>query len=256
MTLVLRKMEHIPCTATNIMLDWLTGDIHIEPSDSDHIVLTQLADRKFPKKKLFQFQQAGKEMLSIVDGRKSFVNIGFNLRKTILKIQLPGRQFHSISIRHVGGQVTAQQLHTKKLHCSTTSGQARLSGYMEELILHATGSHVTGHELEIGKLELRAISSKIKLAGQFSSLNLIATGSNVAIPSSTAPAQINSISTGASVTVTLPENDGFTLQFQKRSGRLHSDFPLIQKEDTCTYINSVRTYHAEVRGGSFTLRKS
>lgn len=256
MTLVLRKTEYIPVTTTDMMLDWLTGDIHIEPGDSDHIVIAQFADLKFPEKKLFQFQQAGKEMLFIVDGRKSFVNIGFNLRKTILKIQLPKMQFHSISIRHVGGQVTAQQLHTKKLHCSTTSGQARLSGYMEELILHATGSHVTGHELEIGKLELRAISSKIKLAGQFSSLNLIATGSNVAIPSSTAPAQINSISTGASVTVTLPENDGFVLQFKKRSGRFQSDFPLNPKEDTYTYKNGIHSYHAEVRGGSFTLRKA
>lgn len=256
MSLIVRKVEHIPYTATDIMLDWLTGDIHIEPGDSDDIVLTQLADRSFMEKKLFQLQQTEKTALSIVDGRKSFVGIGFNLRKTILKIQLPRRQFHYISIRHAGGQVTVQELHAKKLCYSTTSGRAGLSGHIEELILHATGSHVTGHELETHKLELRATSSRIKLAGQFSNLNLIATGSNVAIPSSTAPAQINSISTGASVTVSLPENDGFTLQFQKRSGRLHSDFPLIQKENTYTYINDIRTYRAEVRGGSFTLRKS
>lgn len=256
MSLIVRKTKHIPCTATDITLDWLTGEIHIEPGDSDDIVLTQLADRSFLEKKLFQLKQTEKDVLSIVDGRKSFVNIGFNLRKTILKIQLPHRQFHSVSIRHVGGHATVQELHTKKLCCSTTSGRASLSGHIEELILHTIGSQVMGHELEIDKLELRATSSRIKLAGQFSHLNLIATGSNITIPSSIAPAQLSSISTGASVTVALPENDGFTLQFQKRSGRLHSDFPLNQKENTYTYINGVRAYRAEVRGGSFTLRKS
>lgn len=256
MTLVLRRTEHISVTTTDMMLDWLTGDIYIEPSDSDHIVITQLADLKFPEKRLFQLQQAEKNALSIADGRKSFANIGFNLHKTVLKIQLPKIQFRSITIRHVGGQVTAKQLHTKKLHCSTTSGQAKLSGHMEELILHATGSHVTGYELENGKLDLRATSSKIELAGQFSKMNTAATGRSVSIHSSTVPSQINSISTGANVTVTIPENDGFVLQFQKRSGRLHSDFPLNPMKDTYTYKNGIHTYHAEVRGGKFALHKA
>lgn len=256
MPLIVRKTEYISCTVAEIMLDWLTGDIHIEPGDSDHVVLTQLADSSFPGKKLFQFQQIEKETLSIVDGRKSFVQLGFNLRKTSLKIQLPNLYFRSIAIRHVGGQVTAKQVHAQKLHLSTTSGRASLSGHMEELILHATGSHVTGYELEIGKLDLRATSSKIELAGQFSEMNAIVTGRSAAIHSSILPARIHSISTGASLTITLPENDGFVLQCKQRAGRLHSDFPLNQREDAYTYINGIRTYHAEVRGGSFVLRKS
>lgn len=254
MTLVLRKTEHILVT-TDIMLDWLTGDLLIEPSDGDHIVITQFAELKFPESKLFQLQQVDAETLSIVDGRKSWVHIGFNWHKTVLKIQLPKMKFRLIAIRHVGGQITAKQLHTKEFRCSTTSSQAKLAGRMEQLTLHATASQVTGHELEIGELDLRAISSKVELTGQFLRMNTVATGRSVAIRSFIVPTQVNSISTGAKVTVTIPENDGFVLHLKKRSGRFQSDFPLHQKENTYTYLNGINTYHAEVRGGSCALRK-
>jgi hypothetical protein len=250
--LVVRQTRRIAEAVTDLSLDWLTGDIYIHPGDNEDIVIVQLAEQKFPEKKLFRYYvDNGK--LSIVDGRKEAMQIGFNLHKTALEIHLPKKQLHSIKLSSVGSHVTAHHLHAVTCRYSMTSGTAKLSGQMEELNLHLTGSHVTGEELNVGKLNLQATASRIELTGTFSRLNARLTGRSFNIRSSTELHTMDSVSTGANVTVKMPESEGFILQLKKRSGHFKSAFPLSQEGKTYTYKNGKGTYNAEIRGGSFAL---
>lgn len=252
--LIDRKKVCLNNTISDIVLDWITGDIHIFENKNDEIKIVQVTDAKFQENKLFHHTvKNGK--LYIIDGRKKKINIGFNLHKTDLEIYLPKKQFQSISIDCTGGNLFVNHLEATKCKCHLTSGISKLSGKLEEFILHAIGSNVSGDCLEIQKLHLQTTSTKIDFSGKFSELNVNSTGRSIKVTSSTMLQKIKSISTGANVKIAIPENDGFSCHLKKLSGNFKSDFALISTGNSYEYKNGQSIFSAEVRGGNFSLFK-
>ena len=252
--LVVRKELSFEETISDVSLEWITGDIHIFQSDNDEIKIVQITDARFPERNLFHHKVSNGKLF-ITDGRKKRMKIGIDFHKTDLEIYLPKRQLHSISIDSIGGHLFIDHLDVIKCKCNITSGIAKLSGEMVELTIRAIGCNITGNNLDIQKLHLQTTSSKIELSGEFSELNVNSTGSSIVVNSSTMLQKIKSISTGAYVKVSIPENDGFTFQFKRMSGNFKSDFSLITDRGTHIYKNGNSTFNAEVRGGNFTLCK-
>lgn len=250
--LIARKKVCLNNTMSDIALDWITGDIHIFENENDEIKIVQVTDAKFPEDKLFHHTvKNGK--LSITDGRKKKIKIGFNLHKTDLEIYLPKRQFDSISINCTGGNLFIDNLDTLKCKCHLTSGVAKLSGKMEEFVFHAIGSNVAGDSLDIQKLHLQTTSTKIDFSGEFSEINVNSTGRTIKVNSSTMLQKIKSVSTGANVKVEIPENDGFSCHLKKLSGNFKSEFALAQTGNSYVYKNGKSVFSVEIRGGNFSL---
>ncbi|AJS58169.1 DUF4097 family beta strand repeat-containing protein [Paenibacillus sp. IHBB 10380] len=252
--LVVRKKQCIQETISDVSLDWITGDIHILQSENDEIEIIQTADPRFPESKLFRYQ-VNNGVLSIADGRKQKVNIGFNFKQTALEIYIPNKRFNSLTIVSVGSHLFTNNLDVTKCRYNTTSGKANLSGKMIELDIHAIASHIVGDHLEIEKLDLHATSSKINLSGKFAVLDAHSIGRSLFVRSSTMLQQMKSISTAANVTISIPDNEGFTFKCKKVSGSFKSDFSLNSDGDRSTYKNGINQFSAEVRGGYFTLCK-
>lgn len=252
--LIDRKKVCLNHIISDISLDWITGDIHIFENVNDEIKVVQVTDAKFPEHKLFHHTvKNGK--LSITDGRKKKIKIGFNLHKTNLEIYLPKKQFQSISIDCTGVNLFVDYLDTIKCKCHLTSGTAKLSGEMEEFTFHAIGSNVEGNCLKIQKLNLRTAATKIDFSGKFSDINVNATGRTITLSSSTMLQEIKSISTGANIKIVIPENDGFSCYFKKISGNFKSDFSLMHSGESYIYKNGKNIFSAEIRGGYFSISK-
>ncbi|MEY9973202.1 DUF4097 and DUF4098 domain-containing protein YvlB [Lysinibacillus sp. RC46] len=252
--LIDRKKVCLDHTISDIALDWITGDIHIFENENDEIKVVQITDTKFPEHKLFHHTvKNGK--LSITDGRKKKIQIGFNLHKTNLEIYLPKKQFDSISIDCTGVNLFVDYLDTIKCKCHLTSGTAKLSGKIEEFTFHAIGSNVSGDFLEIQKVHLQTTATKIDFSGKFSEINVNSTGRTIKVSSSTMLQEIKSTSTGANVKIEIPENDGFSCHLKKLSGNFKSDFSLVHSGDSYIYKNGKNIFSAEIRGGSFSISK-
>jgi len=249
-----RKKVCYKDTISDISLDWITGDIHILQSENDEIKIVQITNEKFPEHHLFR-HEVNNGKLYITDGRKKKIKIGFNIHRTNLEIYLPKRQLHAISIYCTGGNLNIDDLNAITCKCNITSGNAKLSGEMEELTIRATGCKITGEYLDIKKLHLKTTSTKIDFSGKFSEMNVNSTGRSIMVSSSTMLKKIKSISTAANVKVAIPENDGFSFHIKKLSGNFKSDFSLIIAKDSYVYKNSTNMFDAEVRGGFFTLGK-
>ena len=249
-----RKEQIIKDPISNISIDWLTDDICIFPSENDGIRIVQRTNDKFPDTKLF-YSEKNQQDLLIIDGRKRTMKIGFNFYRTRLEVYLPQKQWNSLSISTTGGQVKVKDLNVLHCKCQITSGKADLSGRMEELDLRTVGSKITGDHLDVGQLNINSTSSKVEITGKFVEIESRLTGRGITISSEIAPERIRSVSTGAQVMVSIPDNDGFEFKFKKLSGSFKCDFPLVSDGKHLIYLNGKRKYSSEVRGGQFTLRK-
>lgn len=250
----IQKEQIIRDSITDVTIDWLTDEIRILPSITDEIRIVQWINAKFPKGKIFQSETDYGE-LRIVDGRKRAFKIGFNFHRTVLEVYLPQKQWRSIKITTVGGVVEVNDINTILCKCRISSGRARLSGQMEELNLRLVGSNISGDDLDIKQLNISSTSSKVDFTGSISELMSHSTGRGITIRSDIVPERIHSVSTGALVTVFIPDNDGFAFKFKKMSGSFKSDFPLTSDGSQLLYHNGGRIYNAEVRGGLFRLLK-
>lgn len=252
--IAIRREQRITEQMTDLFIEWLTGDIVITQGTSDHIVVMQEGSDKFPEDKLFQSQISAGRLL-ITDGRKLKRRIGLNIQKTALFVYLPDRLLNSVTISCTGGKLKVQDVNAAILKCSMTSGHIFMSGTLGELSLHGTATNVTGEDLLVDRMNLKLTSASVRLAGQFGDINSNSTGSGVHLDSSIAPRRIRSVSTANRVTICLPESDGFQCSIKKVSGSFNSDFPLVSLGNRFVYKNGGAVYEAEVRGGSFSLRK-
>ncbi|MCM3783803.1 DUF4097 domain-containing protein [Neobacillus mesonae] len=251
----LRKEMVFDSSLTRITLDWLLDDVYIYPGDDDHIRILQKANQRFSEQKLFHAEQRGEELF-IIDGRKQTFNIGLNVNRSQLDIIVPKKEFESIHITSAGGRVNFRNMNVNKCVIKNTSGKINVSGRIHELHLKVAGAGVTGEVLDVGKLRISSTSSKTDLSGSFNDIESHFTGSVLIISSLTAPERIHSVSTGASVRVTIPDNDGFSCRFKKLSGSFKSDFPVVSNGNDMIYLAAKRSYLAEVRGGQFILLKA
>ncbi|WP_048600990.1 DUF4097 family beta strand repeat-containing protein [Rubeoparvulum massiliense] len=249
---ILQRKQVISDEISDVVIDWMTGDIRLYQSENEKIEVVQHGDDNLPEHKLFRYK-VNHGRLVITDGRKKILNLGVNLEKTALELYLPNKQFHAISITSTGGSIMVGDLNVDSCKCKLTSGNAKLSGRMVELDLQVIGSKITGNHLDIQKLTLQSTSSAIKLEGEISELNINSIGRNIDVRSTKMFQRIKSVSTGANVKIAIPENDGFTLQYKKVAGHLKSDFPLTSSGDIYTYKDGKSLFNAEVRGGGFTL---
>ncbi|OPA79219.1 hypothetical protein BVG16_09000 [Paenibacillus selenitireducens] len=254
----IRKTQHFQDTISNISLAWLTGDIQIIKSDTDEIKIIQYANQGFSENKLFD-ARVENGTLNILDGRKRKLSFGIHVHRTLLELHLPAQSFQSFSIQGTGSHITIQDIQVTDCNCHITSGVVNCSGTITDLKVRAIGSHILGEQLSVQKVRLQATSSKIDLSGMFSVVDTQITGRSMRIESSSMIRRLHSVSTGASVNVVIPENDGFTLQYKQGSGQMKSEFPLVTQGNTHRYKNGESkesTLKAEVRGGKFTLLKS
>lgn len=252
--LTMQKQQRVAEPITDVSIDWLTGHVRILPSDSNETRIIQLTDGKLSEAKLFHVEVIG-ERLSIVDGRKRGFKLGLHVNKTILEVYLPEAELQTLTLTTSGGHLEIQKIDAAYCKCNTTSGSVKLSGTIKELELHTVGSSVTSESLTCKRLYLRAVSSKINLSGSYSELDAHTSGRGLSVRSSTMPARIRSLSTGAPVVVSIPENDGFTLRLKKVSGQYKSDYPLEKVRDALIYKDGSSSFEAEVRGGSFTIQR-
>ena len=250
----IRKEQTIHDSVSHLMIDWLSDDIRILPTELNDIRIVQKASNKFPESRLFNTDIRSDE-LRIVDGRKEAIRIGFQFRRTILEVYLPEKVWNSVNLTTVGGRVYFKEVSAMNCKCRFTSGRAELSGNIQELDLGIVGSSVIGEKLIVDKLHINSTSSKLELTGEFSDIDSSNKGRGMTIRSGIVPERIRCVGTGARVIISIPDNDGFIFKFKKVSGNFKSDFPLISEGKLYTYLQARRSYSAEVRGGEFFLRK-
>ena len=258
---IVAKNESFSDKINDINVDWISGEVRIKRSDSNKIKLIQKIPSNFSKKKLAKIMVDG-DSLSIYDNSAKKFFIGINLPKpTILELYLPNKLYDKITLYTTSADIYSTYIRSNTVEANTVSGAIGLSGNINKINLDTTSGHI-----DIAKLNLKdiynknltcsSVSGKMNLSGVFSDIKAESTSSNIKITSSKMLSSLYCETTSANVDLSIPDNPGFTLNFDKVSGFLDSDFELNRHSDLYTYKNGITDLYLSTTNGNLTIIKN
>ncbi|HBE9109668.1 DUF4097 family beta strand repeat-containing protein [Clostridioides difficile] len=290
---IVAKNESFSDKINDINVDWISGEVRIKRSDSNKIKLIQKIPSNFSKKKLAKIMVDG-DSLSIYDNSAKKFFIGINLPKpTILELYLPNKLYDKITLYTTSADIYSTYIRSNTVEANTVSGAIGLSGNINKINLDTTSGHIdiaklnsknatlksTSGEIQLsGKIDVlnlettngdinlkdiynknltcSSVSGKMNLSGVFSDIKAESTSSNIKITSSKMLSSLYCETTSANVDLSIPDNPGFTLNFDKVSGVLDSDFELNRHSDLYTYKNGITDLYLSTTNGNLTIIKN
>lgn len=261
----------------SIFVDWLAGDINVLKSKSNDIRLIQKTDHNFNQKKLLTYAiKNGK--LTVTDARIKGSN---NLKpkekeaKTSLDIYLPSKMYNQLKIESINSQVTANNLNVKDLDIDIISGMVNFSGKFSTVSIETVSAKIKGSINKAEKVNLETTSGAIAIKGYMKNasidttsgsitgtdvscdnLEIESTSGDIKISSSVMIQSFNSSTTSGDLTISIPENTGFTCEFDKVSGTFKSDFKMTKSGNKYKYKNGKTYFKFESTSGNMTINKN
>ncbi|MDR1117040.1 MAG: DUF4097 family beta strand repeat-containing protein [Oscillospiraceae bacterium] len=262
---------------SNIEIDWTAGKVGISAYDGSEIKFTQTSNRSIEDKDRMVYKvEAGKLRVRDGDGQRKYGFISFgNKNSTDLTMWIPANIYLSaldvsvvsasasvsgvtlgrINIDGVSGGITVYNIISEEARFDTVSGEITAEGIE---IGNLKSDSVSGSAAFYGtmkKLNYSSVSGAVKLEGSVNEARCDTTSGSVEISSSVCPGYISASTVSGSVTIAIPDNDGFTLSYDKVSGSLSNDFPTTESGGRKIYGNGSADFNIDTVSGGLNIRK-
>lgn len=221
-------------------------------------------------------------VLSIRQGSTATSSFFFlrGLASADLKLTLPRRFWDFLQISTTSGDVEVDEgLEVGQLSIRTANGDARISGLeFQELIFQTASGDLDADALNGRAVQAGCASGDIRLTGQFDTvrantasgdvelegsareLSCNTTSGDVVVQVDQVPEKLEMSSKSGDCEITMPDGEGFTLQFSTVSGELDSEFPLVgpigKRSGEAIYLDGGgRTFRMSSISGDLSLRQ-
>lgn len=197
-----------------------------------------------------------------------------------LKVTLPKRFWDFIQIATANGDVDIEMgLEAGQLSVKTASGDVEIhDADCQELILHSASGDLSAENISCRSAVVNTASGDVGLTGDFASAKIGTASGDVNLTGriqqlhcgsasgdmeadlSEIPLQLDMTSKSGDCEITIPDGEGFTLQFSTVSGELDSDFQLVgpvgKRSGEAIYLDGGgRLFHISSISGDITLRQ-
>ena len=237
-------------------IEWISGGIKMFPTDDDSITVTEKASDSDKESRLIYSDKDG---TLTIDCRKS---VGLNFlwwssRSTVLEISLPRADYDRISIDATSGYYDLTGLEVKELMAEITSGTMILDNTITDIIdIVLTSGKVKGTGLEAATLDIKMTSGTVDLYGTLENIHAQVTSGIATISTTVLPGQLSAGMTSGNMTISLPDEDGFSIDVNKTSGTFSSEFDMSVSGNRHTYRSGGPSYQVSCTSGNISLRKA
>ncbi len=139
---------------------------------------------------------------------------------------------------------------------TTTSGDVILKDCkVADLKADSTSGDLILNNCTTDTAQLDTTSGKINVTGTASLVIADSTSGEILISTDNAPKAIKADSTSGKVTLELPENDGFTLEYDTTTGTLHNDFEAKNEDGKIIYGNGVNEYEIDTTSSNLYVKR-
>lgn len=221
-------------------------------------------------------------VLSVRQGNTAASSFFFfrGLAAADVELTLPRRFWDFIQVSTVNGDVDIDVgLEVGQLSVKTTSGDAQVNGAdCQELIFHSASGDLDAGDIRSNSVVAETASGDVQLTGGFRSVRIgtasgdaeltgavetlqcASASGDVQADLQQVPQSLNLSSKSGDCEITMPDGEGFTLQFSTVSGELDSDFALVgpigKRSGEAIYLDGGgRTFHMSSVSGDIALRQ-
>ncbi|MCL2889183.1 MAG: DUF4097 domain-containing protein [Eggerthellaceae bacterium] len=224
----------------NIDINWAAGSVDIKlHTQSDEILLIESATGSLTRAQAMRWQLIG-DTLRIDYGTWSSCSYPGTKHLEILIPEKYAGSLGRLDINGASGRYSITDIGCSTLKISLASGS-----------LNATG-------MAVNDLRLEVASGNSFFDGVVANNLLLdtASGRMEIVCRSNCPKTIDANMASGTITLSIPEKDGFTASISQVSGRFNSDFSMQQQGHNYVYNGGGATIKANIVSGTFNLRKS
>ncbi len=247
-------------TVANLEVKWRAGRVHITPSADNTVFIKQTS--AYDVEPLEVSQQGNSLRL---EERKSygFFFFGFGTLSSELELRLPQKQYDTLLLQITSGKAEMSDIQAQGITLRMTSGSMDVSSLQAETLdIGTTSGSFAATGCVADTLRLESTSGTVRLSeGEFAHIEAESTSGTVRIQSLAVPDSFEGNLTSGKMVLTIPENDGFTLGWEKGSGNIRAagfglDGYTDSRKGKVTYgSNTSREYRVEITSGTFQLEK-
>lgn len=221
-----------------VEVDWVSGKIEISVYDGEttEISENEISDEDY---KLRYRVENGR---LTVHSEKSGFSFGI--------ISRPKKEL-TIKIPRVYGE------NLKEIKISSTSADINLNGLTvsESADIDTVSGRVTAENLNTASLECDTVSGDVKASGAIEAFDLDSTSGSAQITTTVPLKKLETDTVSGDVTLTLPENSGFTLEFDSVSGDFNCELPIANRNGKHICNDGSAEFEADSTSGDFTIKK-
>ncbi|RKJ40500.1 hypothetical protein D7X94_07135 [Acutalibacter sp. 1XD8-33] len=236
-------------------VNWLSGSVEIVPWEGELVEAAEYCDKPLELHEMMVLALKDEEAMSIQFTPKISGWKGISMRKSKrLVVRIPRSLSESIEklrVETVSGGVTIRELAGESMDISSVSGRVAVSDLRAEVlnIRSVSGGVLTenlsAQVLKLGtvsgsveteraaaeKAELSSVSGRVMAHANAEKFKVHTTSGRVELTVDQCPekAEFNSVS--GELRLNLPENEGFTAEFNSMSGGFTTDFPAKIEKD-------------------------
>lgn len=246
---------------SRVEVEWVAGEVNISPTDGSEIT--------FEESSRYEIRESDRMYYDVRDGRltiryrrkaKDFRFFGFNrsLDKN-LTVKLPRSMFDrldKLDVMSVSALVRVDGIKAEDIVIESVSGGIKLAEITcDELELDSVSGKITGERITARKVESDSVSGRRTLSGRMEELNIEGISGGAEIVSEICPRKVSVDTVSGSVSLTIPENDGFTVKYDKVSGSVNTDFAGTQSKNSITYKNGSADFDFTSISGGLDILK-
>lgn len=187
----------------SIQVDWVSGNIRIEPTDIDHIRVSEAAAHKNAEAMLCRKEG---DTLKISYRRGDIASLkGIGTKD--LTIQVPkGWACQKLEVDAASPKISVQGLTVDEVSLDTAGGESRFE------------------DCTLGKLEADTASGNLYLTGALDELEFDSASGGVEAELDNVPSEISMDTASGSMLLTLPKDASFTASLDTMTGKFQSEF--------------------------------
>ena len=237
------------------------GDVTFGVSQDDNIYIVELSKSELTEDKLAQIRTSG-GILTVAQGQKysaGSVLFSYGMLQSDFEIYLPQRAWNTVTVTTSSGDVELEtDLEVATLTLHTVSGDAECPQIKCGVAdIHTTSGDVTltGNCCEV---HVQTVSGDFDFDGTADKLFAKSTSGDFTLHLRNMPCAMELNTVSGDTKLYLPDNDGFTLRYQRVSGDVRSDFnlktSLNDKSGTAVYLEGGgRTYSMQTVSGDLRI---
>lgn len=238
---VVQDIEYGYSEIDSIEIDWTAGNVNILRSDTDKVRVVE--------KSHYVFKDEDKTRIGVSSGRliiednNSWISIFglFSNKKNDLTVYLPSKEYDKLDVYMTSGSLEINDVAAHEGEIEITSGKV-----------------ITGN-VEFDEVSYGMTSGNMDINGSFNNVNIGVTSGTFLMNNFLAPKSMEVEVTSGKVSVNIPDNNGFTIVYDRSSGSINSDFiagAISGKEGEAKYGDGSAEYEVSVTSGNVSIDKA
>lgn len=244
----------------DIEVNWNSGSVNITVYDGDHIILNESSKDSLEENQRMRYlSKNGKLTIQYCAPFRNFRFWDIRVPDKNLEVKIPkelAAPLAKFEINTTSATVQANGVASKELIIDSVSGGATLENFQtDKLITDTVSGDIIANQVVVRELHVSGVSGSLDFHGEAHLVETDCVSGTVQIESYVCPKKASMSSVSGGVSLTIPEDEGFTAQYDSVSGEFSTEFLGTGGKGKFIYKTEDAVFTFDTVSGDMEIRK-